>query len=288
MKNLLLAALVCLSFAGTAQTKEETIRKEYSFEKESVENVFRLSNINGFIKVEVHDKDIYILEARKKISAKTSERLALGMKEIGLGLKDKYDTLIVYMSSPCHNFDQHREGRRNRYGYSYNDCESKYEYKMDMTLKVPVNANLVLRTVNNGDVEVRGVSGNLNVRNVNGAILLEDVSGKVVAHTINGDVDVNYSKNPSADSRYYTLNGDINANFRSGLAAKIAFKSFNGEMFTNLPSLTTIPGEIKQEKVEKGDGIKFKIEDRTLLQSRNGKVFLDFETFNGDAIIKEK
>ena len=288
MKNLIIAALVSLSFTCLAQTKEETIKKEYTFEKPSEANVFQLSNINGNIKVEIHNQDNYILEARKTITAKTSERVALGMKEIGIGMKDRYDTLVVYMSSPCHFFDGHKEGRNYRYGYSSNDCESKYDYKIDMTLKVPANANLVLSTVNNGDIEVRGVAGNLRVHNVNGAILLDDVSGRVVAHTINGDVDVNYSKNPSADSRYYTLNGDINANFRSGLAAKIAFKSFNGEMFTNLPSLTTIPGEIKQEKVTKGDGIKFKIEDRTLLQARNGEVLLDFETFNGDAIIKEK
>jgi hypothetical protein len=288
MKNLIIAALVTLSLTGLAQTKEETIKKEYTFEKESGANVFQLSNINGNIKVEVHNQDNYILEARKRITAKTNERLELGMKEIGIGMKDRYDTLIVYMSSPCHYFDEHKEGRNNRYGYSSSDCESKYDYKIDMTLKVPANANLVLSTVNNGDIEVRGVAGNLRVNNVNGAILLDNVSGRIVAHTINGDVDVNYSKNPSADSRYYTLNGDINANFRSGLAAKIAFKSFNGEMFTNLPSLTTLPGEIKQEKVVKGDGIKFKIEDRTLLQARNGMVLLDFETFNGDAIIKEK
>ena len=58
-------------------------------------------------------------------------------------------------------------------------------------------------------------------------------------------------------------------------------------MYTNLPSLKTLPGEIKKQRVE-GDGIKFKIDERRTVQARNGDIMLDFETFNGDAIIKEK
>jgi hypothetical protein len=59
-------------------------------------------------------------------------------------------------------------------------------------------------------------------------------------------------------------------------------------MYTNLPSLKTLPGEIKQERVKDGDGIKFKIDEHRVVQARDGDVMLDFETFNGDAIIKEK
>ena len=288
MKNLILIGLMGISLTSFAQVKEEVIKKEYAFEKSSQANVFQLSNINGYIKVVVHDKDNFILEVRKKITAKTNERLELGMKEVGISVLDRYDTLIVYAASPCQTFKKHKEGKRKGYGYAYDNCEHKYDYKVDMTLKVPPNANLILRTVNNGDIEVDGVLGSINVRNVNGAIILENVAGKIVAHTINGDVDVNYSKNPSADSQYYTLNGDINANFKPGLAAKISFKSFNGEMYSNLPSLKALPGEITQEKVKNGEGIKFKIDDRRVVQARNGDIMLDFETFNGDAIIKEK
>lgn len=288
MKNLILIGLMGISLTSVAQIKEEVIKKEYAFEQNGQANVFQLSNVNGFIKVEVHDQDIFILEARKKVTAKTNERLELGMKEIGVSVLDRYDTLIVYASSPCQTFKRHSEGKRQGYGYAFNDCEFKYDFKIDMTLKVPRNANLILRTVNEGDIEVKGVQGSINVRNINGAIFLDNVAGQIIAHTINGDVDVNYSKNPSADSRYYTLNGDINANFKSGLAAKISFKSFNGEMYTNLPSLKTLPGEIKKESVEDRDGIKFKIDEHRVVQARNGNVMLDFETFNGDAIVKEK
>ena len=201
---------------------------------------------------------------------------------------DKYDTLIVYIANPCHTYQRREKRSSQNYGYSYNSCELTYEYKVDFTLKVPKNANLVLSTINQGDIEVKGIAGNLDIHNINGAISINNAKGKVVAHTINGDVYVNYASNPIIDSKYYTLNGDIHANFKVGLSAKIAFKSYNGEMYTNLPALKTIAGEFNRAIIQESDGIKYKIEDRQLVQARKGTMLLDFETFNGDAIIKEK
>ncbi len=287
MKYLRLIIVMCWAINVNAQMKEEILTSEYGFEKAGSANVFQLSNINVFIKVEAYSGNKIMLEVRKQIWGKTDARVNLGMKEIGVALLDRYDTLIVYASGPCQSFGFRNSRHGNGYSFKYNNCNYTYEFKLDMTLKVPAGTNLVLRTVNNGDIEVSGVSGNLRVNNINGAILLDGVVGKVVAHTINGDVDVNYTTNPKADSRYYTLNGDINANFKKGLAAKIAFKSFNGDIYTNLPQLKLLAESLQIESIKDGKGIKFKIEDRKIVQTRNGSVLLDFETFNGDAIIKE-
>ena len=104
MKNSIAIGLVLLANMVIGQTKEETIRKEYVFEKPASTNVFQLANITGSIEVVTHNDNKIVLEARKKVSAKTSERLALGMNEVGITLLDRYDTLIVYASSPCHSF----------------------------------------------------------------------------------------------------------------------------------------------------------------------------------------
>ena len=286
MKRILIIVLVFCTLVGSAQMKEEKIRQEYQFEKENAANVFQLANIFGSIEVIVHKEQKIVLEARKIINAKTIERLDLGIKETGISLLDRYDTLIVFAASPCHEFK--KRDSKIGYAYNWNNCQLKYDYKFDMKLFVPAKTNLVLSTVNDGDIKVTGVKGDIMVRNVNGAIQLENVEGRVEAHTINGDLDVNYGINPTKDSRYYTLNGDIHAFFNSGLAAKISFKSFNGDMYTNLPSLVSLRGDLSVKKLEEGGGIKFKIDDRRMLQTRNGNVVLDFETFNGDAYIKEK
>ena len=84
MKNLILIGLMGIGIVSLAQSKEEVIKKEYTFEQKNQDNVFQLSNVNGFIKVEVHDNDKFVLEVRTKITAKKEERLELGMKEIGI------------------------------------------------------------------------------------------------------------------------------------------------------------------------------------------------------------
>ena len=286
MKSSILIGLLLLALSVTGQTREEIIRKEYNFEKAAATNVFQLANITGPIEVVTHKANNIILEATKNITGETSERVELGMQEVGLSLLDRYDTLIVYAANPCHSFKK----RDNKIGYAYawGDCVLKYDYAFDMKLYVPAGTNLVLSTVNDGNIKVTGVSGNLAVRNVNGDIVLEGVQGKVEAHTINGDVEINYAANPKMDSRYYTLNGDITANFKPGLAAKISFKSFNGDMYTNLSSLNSLPGQLVMEKTEQNNGVKYKVNDRKYMQARDGKILLDFETFNGDAYIKEK
>lgn len=286
MKNSITIGLLLVAFSVIGQTKEEVIRKEYNFEKPAKTNVFQLANITGSITVETHSNNSIILEATKKISAKTAERVELGMQEVGISLLDRLDTIIVYASSPCHNF--RKRDSKIGFAYAWDNCELKYDYQFDMKLFVPKGTNLVLSTVNDGDLIVSGVEGNLDAKNVNGNIFLDQVSGAVNAHTINGDVDINYTANPNSDSKYYTLNGDITANFKTGLAATISFKSFNGDMYTNLNSLKTLPGKLEVDQADGEAGIKYKVSGRQLMQARNGNVLLDFETFNGDAYIKEK
>jgi len=191
MKKLLTLTMVLAAVACMGQFKKsEVLNRSYRFENSSIKNVFQVSNINGSISVEVHEKDQIDLIVNKMITGKTTERADRGMKEISIALLDRYDTIIAYVSGPCMRFGNYTEGKWNRYGYKWNDCNLDYDFKMDMTLRVPAGTNLVLSTVNEGDINVKDVKGNLHVNNVNGAIALNGVEGKVYAHTINGDIDI--------------------------------------------------------------------------------------------------
>ena len=152
-------------------------------------------------------------------------------------------------------------------------------------IKVPRVLNLLVSTVNNGNVEIENLGGSIVANNVNGSIKLSGISREAVASTINGNVDINYSKNPEKACRFYTLNGDINAWFQKGLAATMSFESFNGELFTNVPRLESLPVAIEKKETRKG--IKFKVNGNRF-KVGDGGVFLDFETFNGDVYVKEK
>ena len=120
--------------------------------------------------MEAHSGSEIILEARKQISGKTPERVSLGMEEMNLSVIDRFDTIIVHLSGPCAWFSRYDGNGQGRYGYRWQDCTLKYDCKMDITVKVPANTNLLLSTINDGDIEVEGVRGSLNVNNINGAI----------------------------------------------------------------------------------------------------------------------
>ncbi len=293
MKTILnIILLMVFAYSVTAQTFSETINKELAFAKVGVENTVLVANINGDIHVVGYEGTKVIVEILKKITAKTQSRVEAGKQEIQLGVIDRADTLIFYMQGGCNVFGKQdwkarNFGTRNKWTYNWegnNDCDTKYDYKLDFTIKVPYSVNLVLSTINDGDISVENVNGVLKVENINGGIKLKNISREASATTINGNVDIEYSKNPDKPCRFYTLNGDINAWFQKGLTANMAFKSFNGEFYSNVKSLESLPASVEKEQADgetkyKVNGNRFKI--------GSGGALLDFETFNGNVYLKE-
>ena len=300
MKTRILGIMILIagSLPGYTQTSTETITRELSFEKKGTNNTLMIFNINGDVKVEGTTGDKILIEVVKKIHGKTEARLEKGKQEIQLGVVDRADTLLVYVQGVCSEFGRvkNKENWQSKWkgwGYNWNDCgrgrnnqcNKEYDYQMDFTIKVPSSISVFASTVNEGDVEVTNVNGYLLVDNINGSIRLKNISGATNASTINGSVDLDYSSNPPADSRYYSLNGDINAYFRKGLGAQLTFKSFNGEFYSSLDDIS--PMAVVVEKYNKGEGIHYKVNGNRY-KVRQGGPLLDFETFNGNVYLKEK
>ena len=287
----LLVLMICLPALVNAQTFTDKISKELKFEKVSPNNTLVLANINGSMKVQGYDGDKILIEAERTIKAKTEARLEQGKKEMQLMQIDRLDTLIVYVGGGCNHFGYRANRNHNHNGWSYHwdcdngDCNPPYDYTFNFTVKVPNGINVDVSTVNHGNIVVENMKGAVKANNVNGAIRLSSLEGSADACTINGDVDVDYLRNPSKDCKYYSLNGDINALFMKGLAASMSFKSFNGELYTNVQKLEGLPSAI--EKNESKEGIKLKVSSNRF-KIGNGGALQNFETFNGDVIVKEK
>jgi len=307
MKTLLIPILLFITIAGSAQVFTEKIKREFVFEKRDPNNALMVYNINGNVKIEGYAGDKIIVEVERIINGKTEVRLALGKEEIQLRVLDRADTILLYVLGPCNEFgrvNKNKNKRANRYnhngGWDYNwnhsndndsECarthhtDDMYDYKMNFTIKVPLSVNLLASTINQGDVEVTGTSGYVNAENINGSIHLKNIYGATYAHTINGSIDINYSGNPSGDSKYYSLNGDITAYFKKGLAAQLTFKSFNGNFYSSVGEIA--PMAVTVEKYSKGEGIAYKVNGNRY-KIRGGGPLLDFETFNGDVFLREQ
>jgi len=277
-----------------AQTHTEMIVKEFTFEKKGIQNALMIANINGHIKVEAYDGDKIQVEVTKKIQGKTQERLETGKTEIQLGVVDLADTIILYVNSPCNHFEKSNPRSQHshmgtKWGYAWDQrgrsCHEIYDYSMDFKVKIPASVNLLVSTINNGDIVIENVKSPLKANNINGSIRLQNLMREAEATTINGDVDVEYVQNPQRNCRFYTLNGDINALFQKGLEASIGFQSFNGSLYTNVDRVELLPVVVEKEQDDKGT--KYKVNDNQFKIGAGG-AYLDFETFNGNVYVKEK
>lgn len=270
----------------------ETITKELEFSRVSSDNILVVDNVYGSIDVEGYNGRTVKLEVTKIISADTKEELAKGKEEIGVKSAKKDDALYVYLDSPYSNFDlktgsfDHREFSFN-YRRNYKHRKKRmYKYTLNYKIKVPKNAGIDIKAVNNGNIKVANVHGKLLiVKNINGAIDMTNVSGKTDVNALNEDINITYSKNPTEESWYRSLNGDINIKFKDNLDATISYKTMNGGFYTNFDLEKTTP-RFKKVKESRKKGTKYKIASNRHFKIGNGNVHLHFDQLNGDAIVK--
>lgn len=290
MKNLMLMLCLCICWCCQGQN-ERTTKKMLQFEQSSSENTLIVENLNGNITVEGYDGQKVELELVTRIDAKSKSLIEKGFSEVKLGLIEKEDLIILYMDNPCTSDKKTWSKDKLLSGQSFNwtnNCEwqPKYDFNLNFKLRVPRNTNVKVMTVNEGEIELKGINGAVTANNINGGIQLESIVSATKAHTINGDVEVTYKKNPNGECDFYTLNGDINVSYQPGLSANVELETQHGDFYTDIDEVEVLPVQVTETKKEKG--IKYKIGGGSNLKIRNGGPQFKFKTFNGNIILKEK
>lgn len=285
VKTTLFLILLFLSEILVAQTDSETIKKIVSFTNTGSPHVLIIDNISGSIEVEESGGSSVEIEAIKTIEGKTAEDVKRGISELKVVMKETGDSIIVHLESPFMSY------KRTRQGHSYNTCnhdEAEYDYKVDFKVKVPSSVNLLVHTVNRGNIDVTGFKGPLQARNVNGAIYLKNIAQLSSAHTVNGDIEATFSNNPTQNADFKTINGKIKVIYKDDLSADVEVKSIlNGEFYTDYPIAEYLP--VKIEKREDNQKKKvYKISKATRVRIGKGGPLLTFETLNGNVYLSKK
>ncbi len=236
-----------------------------------------VSNINGYIHV--------IGEDRADISV---ELMNVESKEDVKLVREEYeDGLYVYVQLPDHQVTINAQDHSINQQWKNNDCSIKIgSFHYDILLRVPKHTHLNLSTLNDGEIDVKNITGELSVNNLNRSINLSQVSQLIYAHALNGDIDVDFTSNPEKEMYIHSLNGEVTLNMPDELHAEIAFSSFNGDLYTNFDDIRSSKPEIK--KNDSDDGFKISIGKEDLYVIGKGGPKITIETFNGDAIVKEK
>jgi hypothetical protein len=241
-----------------------------------------IANISGGIDVKPHNS--MKLTIKGTINADNKIKNEISVKKV---LHN--DTLIIYIESPLtrlklwDNEDHFRDSWAVYDWENQGNCEEMHEFTIDMKVNLPADVPLSISTINDGDLSVDSYQAPLWVNNINGSISTYKVKDLRRARTINGDVDIYFDDEIGHDGDFYTLNGTINAYYRSGTDVNLSFKSFNGDFYTDM-DIETLPSITKTNN--DANGLILKISESIRMKMGQGGVWHQFETFNGNAIIR--
>jgi DUF4097 and DUF4098 domain-containing protein YvlB len=260
--------LLILSLFSASVDDRETIERSFP-------NATKLlvDNINGNIHVTGAAGNTLHFKAEKQITADSPEALAEAKRDVKLDVSTQGSFVRLYVDGP---FREHDRGRQF-YGY---------QVKFDYEIQVPANTELVLKTVNGGEIAVKGTSGTYDVRHVNGAVTMENIAGSGTVSSVNGPLKVSFSRNPTEASKFHTVNGEIDVHFHQPFNADMKFKTINGHVYSDVDA-TALPMSVGTTETRNGRFI-YKGDRSQAGRFGKGGPELDFETINGSVHIFTK
>lgn len=265
--------------AGEDLTDKETIRKTLRFGEAGVNHRLLVDNINGSINVTGYDGKDVELVAYRTIRAESREKLQEAKENVTLDTTEENDRILLYVDAPWRRSD----GCINYRGWDYYG----YDVEFDFELKVPTRTDIILKTVNGGDISVKDIRGHFEVRNVNGRIEMVGMAGSGSATAVNGGVKVRFTENPTETSTFKTVNGEVEVGFAKDLSATLRLKTMNGQVYTDF-EVKNLPRSAGFEE-RRGRRKLFRSGDSFEVQVAGGGPELSFNTLNGDIyILKNK
>lgn len=235
--------------------------------------VVKISQVGGSITVKGYEGKEVIVEAKarnenEKRRRRDSEGAAEGMKKLSIGstgLEIEEENNVVRISTSSHM------------------------RPIDVTISVPTRSNLILSTVNDGDISVSNVEGELDLNDVNGNVTASSVSGSVVAHALNGKLLVTLMRTNGKPMAFSSLNGDIDVTFPADLKANVSFASDRGDVYTDFDVVKSSQNMKPVVEEKGGDGGRYRVKMDTSVRGtiNGGGPEITFKNFNGAIYIRK-
>lgn len=281
MKKLTIVLMMALVTSVAKGQGYQTIEEDQSVVYAPKNNgVLTVHNINGPVTIKGTNRLDVAVKYELKVKPKSSRGLSQAKQDLSVEIMKMGDSVAIVLNSP---FVKYFGGSR----HMNIDSESMgYWFICSIEVEVPQNINLNVATVNDGNVEIKNITGSVVADNVNGDVFIDKVVGKVFTETVNGDIRVDFYDNPGDGSHFQTVNGNIRTNVPDDLSASISFKSMNGEFYTDFDYSSGQSGRtIKNDDYERG--IQYKIEQLTKVKVGPGESSLFYETLNGDMFLRK-
>lgn len=249
---------------------QESIQRSFDVTTGSGPAKLLVDNVSGFVHVTGYAGREVQVSVQKHIAADSNEALAEARRDVKLDMTQQGNYVRLYVDGPF----------RGNGGVNYRG-DDYYGYRVifDYEIQVPAATELVLKTINSGEIQVKKTTGDFEINGLNGGIDMQEISGAGTIRTLNGPLKVSFSKNPTKDTEFRTLNGKMDIYFQPGLDADLNFHTLNGGIYTDF-DVTTRPSSVTAGNV---DGKFVYRSDHRSMEARTGKggPQLTFSALNG-------
>jgi hypothetical protein len=257
--------------------QQESIHQNFNVTSGSGPRRLLVDTISGYIHITGYSGSEVRVKVDKHILADYNEAVAEAKRDIRLDMSQQGNFVRLYEDGPF----------RNRDGTNYRG-DDYYGFRVlwNCDIEVPADTEVIVKSINHGDIVVKNTSGDYDIHGLNGGIVMEDVAGSGSVSTLNGKVRVTYTHNPQKDTRYHTLNGTVDVYFRNSPDADLYFKKLNGEIYTDF-ELTLLPNGGGSTSDSNGRFI-YRSNREIAGRAGRGGPKLSFETLNGSIRLHSK
>jgi len=236
-----------------------------------------VDNINGYVHVTGYSGSTVQVAVNKRLYAVNDSAMVEAKRDVKLDMNQQGNFVRLYVDGPP----------RTPNGTNYRG-DDYYGYRVSFVydIQVPAGTELVLKTVSDGNIEVKKTTGNFEVSGVNGGIDMQEVAGAGTVRTVNGPVKVGFTRNPAKECEFRSVNGTIDVYFQPNLSADLTFKTVNGGIYTDFAT-SGLP--LQPAQAERRDGkFLYRSHGFTGVRIGSGGPELSFETLNGEVLIKNR
>ena len=275
--------ILTLALTGTAFAdhnwridEKEAIQKTFPVASGSGPHKLLVDVVAGYVHVTGRAGSEVRVTIDKHVLADYREAVEEAKRDVKLDMSQQGNFVRLYEEGP------YRSGN----GINYRG-DDYYGYRVvwNCDIEVPTDTEVIVKTVNRGDIVIKKTTGDYDVHGLNGAIELEDVAGSGAVNILNGKMKVKYTSNPQKATKFHTLNGSIDVYFAKAPDADLQFKKLNGDIFTDF-ELTLRPSSGSSE----GSNGRWVYRSNREIAARAGKggPELSFETLNGTIRLHSK
>jgi len=222
-----------------------------------------------------------------------------GITVRGTNRRDVLVTAHPDADRPSRRFDPDATGLRRlpqSAGYRVTEEHNRVNVSADtpsravrFDIEAPRRANLVLKTVNGGDILVENVDGDLDVHNTNGGITLNRVAGSVVAVTTNGKMRATLTQVAAQkDMAFTSLNGTVDVTLPPSTKANLRLRSDRGDVYSDFDVQLQPQSAPAVQENTRGDG-RYRINrTRSVVGTINGGgPEFELRTFNSNVYVRK-